>query len=176
LDDFICGLECYEEIDAAKISAERLDEWRSIVLRPEWVILIDELQDMPQPLMKQLRKLLEGCRSTLVLTTTHRDKIEDALLNRLKSYEYPLRRPQPEEVVQFLDRRFTELNIRYDSKAQLVRIAEALNCEMRPCAEFPRRVIAETHNGQVTESYLDELFGRISESVGTRSPRHRQPI
>lgn len=176
LNDSVSESWCYEEIDAANVSVERLDIWRSVVLRHESVIVIDELQDMALPIMKQLRKLLEGCRATVILTTTHRDRIEDALLNRLKSYEYPLRRPQPEEVVQFLAHRLKELGIRYDSDAQLARIAEALNCEMRPCAEFPRRVIAETHNGQVTDSYLDELFEKSPGSVGTRSQRHRQPI
>jgi DNA polymerase-3 subunit gamma/tau len=176
LDDFTCGLENYEEVDAGMLTAERLFAWRNEVLRPENVFVVDELQDMALPLMKTLRKLVEGIRATVIFTTTHPTSIEDALLNRLKSYEYSLGRPLSSDIVSFLKRACSEIGVACDGTSQLTRVVEALNCEMRPCAEFPRRVVAETPDGRITDAYLDQVFGKAASPSSSSVQRHRRVI
>jgi DNA polymerase III gamma/tau subunit len=176
LDDFTCGLEEYEEVDAGTLTAERLFEWRSEALRPEKVYVVDELQDMALPLMKTLRKFVEGIRATVIFTTTHAHTIEDALLNRLKSYEYSLTRPLAGDIVSYLKRACAAMEVAHDNTEQLARVVEALNCEMRPCAEFPRKVLAETRDGRITDAYLDQIFGKAVSPSGSSVQRHRPVI
>lgn len=176
LDDFLCGLDIYEEIDANELTHERLFEWRHLAIKPEMVLFIDEVQDLEPSQMRKLRKMIEGLRATMILTTTHRDELEDALLNRLKSYEYRLARPTADDVVEFLERRCRELGVQFSDQSQLARVAEALNCEMRPCAEFPRKVLAETSDQRISDSYLDHVFGNAGASQPHTRQRRRQVI
>jgi hypothetical protein len=144
-------------------------------LHDEFVIFIDELQDLAPPLLKRLRKMVESVTCTLILTTSHPDEIEDAFRNRLKSFEFEMTRPTAEEVVEFLDHQFQRLGLTDYSLSQLLRAAEGLNCEMRPCGQFPRRVLAEA-DGKLTDEYLDELFGRQSNLTTPTAKSRRRVI
>lgn len=176
LDDFLCGLMCYEEIDANELTHERLFEWRHLAVNPDMVLFIDEVQDLEPSQMRKLRKMIEGLRATMILTTTHRDELEDALLNRLKSYEYRLVRPTIGDIVEFLKCRCEDFKIQFNDRSQLARVAEALNCEMRPCAEFPRKVLAETPDQRITDAYLDQVFGKAEISQVQPRSRSRRVI
>lgn len=175
LNDSTCGVCDYVEFDANAITNERLQGFCLEFLRDGTIIFIDELQDLDPPLLKRLRKMLEGVRCTLILTTSHPDDIEDAFRNRLKSYEFEMTRPQPDEVVSFLAERFESLGVAYDSEAQLYRVAEGLNCEMRPCGQFPMRVLSETGE-KLTDEYLDELFGKPSQATPVVGSQRRRVI
>jgi replication-associated recombination protein RarA len=166
----------YEEIDANEMTHERLFEWRHLAVNPDMVLFIDEVQDLEPSQMRKLRKMIEGLRATMILTTTHREELEDALLNRLKSYEYRLVRPTIEDIVEFLERRCKDLGVQFSDRSQLARVAEGLNCEMRPCAEFPRKVLAETSDRRISDSYLDHVFGKAGASQPQPRHRHRKVI
>jgi len=175
LNDSTCGVCEYAEYDANAITPERLHDFGLEFLRDDTIIFIDELQDLAPPLLKRLRKMLEGVRCTLILTTSHPHEIEDAFRNRLKSYEFEMTRPLADEVVTFLADRFQTLGVTYESTSQLRRVAEGLNCEMRPCGQFPTKVLAET-GGKLTDEYLDELFGPASPATPSARARHRREI
>jgi hypothetical protein len=81
----------------------------------------------------------------------------------------------PDEVADFLERRFQQLGIEHTSRSQLLRIAEALNCEMRPCGEFPQKVFAET-DASLTDEYLDNLFGAEGRQAAPERGRRRRVI
>lgn len=174
LNDSTCSVSNYAEYDANAITAERLQDFSLEFLHDEFVIFIDELQDLAPPLLKRLRKMIESVTCTLILTTSHPDEIEDAFRNRLKSFEFEMMRPTAEQVVEFLDHQFQTLGVTDYSRSQLLRVAEGLNCEMRPCGQFPRRVLAEAE-GKLTDEYLDELFGRQSKPT-TPVVRSRQRL
>lgn len=174
--DTICSVGAFSEYDANCIDEEKLFEIYAYSLtRPDEVVFIDELQDMSPTTLRRFRKLIESTVATLILTTSHPDQIEDAMRNRLKSYEYQLTRPTTDEVVDFLKQRFESLGISYGSVDQLVRVAESLNCEMRPCGEFPRKVLSEA-GGELTDKYLDEIFGRQGNAVAPRRSHRRTAV
>jgi len=164
----------YDERGAADIDKDWLDDLKFVVARPWTVVFIDELQDIRHEYVKRMRKIVEQVRGVMIFATTHRDKIEAAFLSRLCSYEYRLRRPKTLEVVDYFKRRFQEWELTYQNEQQLVRVANALRCEMRPCGEFPRKVLAET-NGTLTDGYLDHLFGPESPSAGGNSTAEWDP-
>jgi hypothetical protein len=175
LNDTNCSMTEYHEYDANSVTESTLDDLSLILLRPWEVVFIDELQDMDPRVLKQLRKPLESAIATVILTTTHPDEIEDAFRNRLKSYEYEMTRPSVEQTVDYLERRFHQSGIKLESRSQLVRVAEALNCEMRPCGEFPRKVLAEAGNS-LTNVYLDEIFGSEGGQTTARKRTRRRAI
>jgi DNA polymerase-3 subunit gamma/tau len=175
LNDTTCGIVEYHEYDANGVTDQTLDNLSLMLLRPWEIIFIDELQDMAPHLLKRLRKLIEGTKATVILTTSHPDEIEDAVRNRLKSYEYELIRPTVEQAAEYLEAQFQRHGIRYQDRSQLDRVAEALNCEMRPCGEFSRKVLAEAGT-TLTSEYLDELFGPEMSATPTRPTRRRNVI
>jgi DNA polymerase III subunit gamma/tau len=175
LNDTTCGVWDYQEWDANSVTEMTLDDFKFDFLRDGIVIFVDELQDLQSRYLKRLRKMIEGVTATLIFTTSHPDEIEDAFRNRLKSYEYEMKRPMPDEVADFLERRFQQLGIEHTSRSQLLRIAEALNCEMRPCGEFPQKVFAET-DASLTDEYLDNLFGAEGRQAAPERGRRRRVI
>lgn len=175
VNDTTCSIIEYHEYDAIRVTDSTLDDLSLMLLRPWEVIFIDELQDMEPHTVKRLRKLIEGATATVILTTSHPDEIEDALRNRLKSYEYEMSRPSVDETVDYLERQFQNSGILYESRSQLIRVAEALNCEMRPCGEFSRKVLAEAGT-TLTNKYLDQLFGPEVVTTTKQSSRRRDII
>lgn len=165
LNDTTCGLEEYREYDANLLTEDVLNDLRWDLLKQHLVIFIDELQDLAPHLLKRLRKMLEGAFCTLILTTSHPDEIEDAFRNRLKSFEFTMKRPSVTEVVAFLEEEFRTKGIIYESQTQLIGVAEELKCEMRPCSQFATKVLAEAA-GILTDQFMDDTFGR-NESVST---------
>ena len=157
------------------MTMETLTDLTFILLRPWEVVFIDELQDMASDLLRKFRKMLESTKATVIMATTHPDQIEDAVRSRLKSYEYEITRPTVEEAAVFLETKFASHQISFESRRQLERVAEALNCEMRPIDEFPRKVIAEA-DGKLTDEYLDELFGPLTVPRTNTGGRRRQLI
>lgn len=165
----------YDERCSNRVNHEYMDEDLPILLRnPSRVTFLDEIQDLSPENMRLLRKVIEGATGTLILATTHPDLIEDAVRNRLKSYEYNLQRPTTDEVVEFLAIKCKELGVTYSSKKDLARVCEFYKCEMRPCAEFPHKALRE--NGKkLTPDYLDEIFG--TRQVASNAKRYsRKPI
>jgi DNA polymerase III gamma/tau subunit len=175
VNDTNCNIVEYHEYDANAVNEETLDNFQLMFLRPWEVIFIDELQDLAPYILRRLRKMLEGATATIILTTSHPGEIEDAFRNRLKSYEYEMTRPTVEEAANFLETQFLRHQISFGSRQQLERVAEALNCEMRPLGEFPRKVMAEA-DGKVTDEYLDELFGALAVQRTTTGGRRKQLI
>ncbi len=155
----------YQEWGACDLQDEWVDDLKHEVLRPESVIFVDELQDANPNHIARMRKVIEeDHRALLIFATTHKHKIEDAFLNRLKPYEFELKRPTVEEGAIYLEQKLNELKATFDNHGQLIRVVENYNCEMRPCAEFPYKVLAEA-NGVLTDEFLDDLFGRQSPQV-----------
>lgn len=175
LNDSTCSVINYGEYDANAITAERLQDFGLEFLHDEFVIFIDELQDLAPPLLKRLRKMIESVTCTLILTTSHPDEIEDAFRNRLKSFEFEMTRPTADEVAEFLEHQFLTQGVKYSSDSQLLRIAEGLNCEMRPCGQFPGKVLSEA-DGKLTDEYLDELFGQQSHATNPLGKSRRRVI
>ncbi len=147
-----------DEVDASddEVVAARMDLWR--LNDPNYIVFIDEVQELKSRLMLRLRKLVEDQKATIIMATTHIDKLDDALKNRLKSYTYELRRPTPDEVAGYLFAQAERLGVKFGSREQLLRVAHGYQCEMRPCAKFMGKVLAETDDGAITDIYLNELF------------------
>lgn len=125
------------------------------------VVAFEDLECLRPDLQQRLRRAVEECVCTLVFTTTSPKALDNTLYNRLRSYEYAMKRPQPDYIANHLQREFELLELTFDSRSQLIRIAEEYHCELRPCCEFPRKVSAET-NGHLTDEYLDEIFPAAS--------------
>ena len=175
LNDSTCSVVEYHEYAAIDMTLESLTDLTFILLRPWEVVFIDELQDMAPDLLRKFRKMLESTKATVIMATTHPDQIEDAVRSRLKSYEYEITRPTVEEAAVFLETKFASHQISFESRRQLERVTEALNCEMRPIGEFPRKVIAEA-DGKLTDEYLDEVFGAPTVQTKNMAVRRKQLI
>ena len=59
------------------------------------------------------------------MATTHPEEIEDAIRNRLKSYEYEMTRPTVDEAADFLEDQFKRHHVSFNSRQQLTRVADA---------------------------------------------------
>ncbi len=175
ISDYRGGHWDYDERCSNRVDHEYIGYDLPDLLRdPLRVTFIDEIQDLSAENMRLLRKVIEAATGTLILATTHPDLIEDAVRNRLKSYEYNLQRPTTDEVVEFLAIKCKELGVIYTSKQDLARVCEFYRCEMRPCAEFPHKALRENGN-KLTPDYLDEIFG--SRQVAPGAKRYsRKPI
>lgn len=154
------GNHCdYQEICANRVDAHFMHEnLPSLLSRDYCVTFIDEIQDLSSSDMRLLRKQIEGAVGTLILATTHPDLIEDAVRNRLKSYEYTLIRPTTSEIADFLAGVFQKLGITYSGRVELERVANFYKCEMRPCGEFPYKVLRE-YGTELTSEYLNDILG-----------------
>lgn len=174
LNDTKCSVAEYSEYDANAITDQMLQDCALTFLHDWEVQFIDELQDLAPPLLKRLRKMVEGVTCTLILTTSHPDEIEDAFRNRLKSFEFAMTRPTPDEVADFLESQLKSHGVTYESRTQLIRVAEGLNCEMRPCGQFPMRVLSEA-GVKLTDEYLNETFG-LADSVSSQPVFRRKRV
>ena len=174
LNDTTCNVIEYHEHGAINVTEETLDNFGLMFQRHWEVIFIDELQDMELHLLKDLRKMLEGAKATIIMATTHPEEIEDAIRNRLKSYEYEMTRPTVDEAADFLEDQFKRHHVSFNSRQQLTRVADAYNCEMRPLEEFARKVMAEA-TGNLTDEYLDETFG-LQTVTQTATGGRRRPL
>lgn len=161
INDTTCGVAEYHEYGGGDVTEETLKDFGLMFQRPWEVIFIDELQDTKPDLLRKFRKMIEGVKATIIMATTHPGEIEEAVRSRLKSYEYLLTRPTIEEATEFLQAQFQQCRISFNSRQQLERVCEAYDCEMRPLAEFSRKVLSEA-NGKLTDEYLDELFGPLT--------------
>ncbi len=167
----------YDELDASdhETAKARFDLWR--LHDPNYIVFIDETQELPPSLMLRLRKMSEDHAATIILATTHFEKLDDALRNRLKSYTYELRRPTPDEVADYLQAKAVEFGVKYDSRDQLLRVANGYHCEMRPCSKFVRKVLAETDDCAISDAYLNKLFpAAIAQGQSSRPSLRREDI
>lgn len=148
----------FEEYGAGQLDDEFFLDLKLELRHSDKVIFIDELQDASEKNQNRLRLAIKNPRALLIVATTHRHKVDPALLNRFRSYEFQLVRPMPTEVASYWQIEFAKLELPQPEEQLLLQAAKALNCEMRPCAEFPRQVLVE-NEGNLTQEYLHELFG-----------------
>ena len=106
----------YMEIGGARMDIKWFHEVDVQCLDPNTVIYVDELQDASRQHISWLRKTIEEARATFIFSTTHPEEIEDAFRNRMKTSEFQLVRPQPIEVVEFLERDFLQRGVAFDSQ------------------------------------------------------------
>jgi DNA polymerase-3 subunit gamma/tau len=163
----------YQEFSGGNLDDVWVDELKHLIMRKGSVIFVDELQDASPKHIASMRKVIEEDHpALLIFATTHKHEIEDAFLNRIKTYEFEMKRPSVDEVANYLEKKFNELNASFKNREQLIRVARALNSEMRPCAEFPYKVLAEA-NGILTDEFLDDLFGPQMSQMGQSRSKTR---
>lgn len=148
----------YSEFDAATFRDEDLIDLRSCQFSFTNFTVIDEVQQYQTHHLEAFKKIVEDCDTHIVICTTHRDSLDDALLNRLLSYEYALKRPSPSEIADYLELRCQALDVTYENREQLIRVARSYECMMRPCAKFPLKAYREA-GGAISDKYLDAVFG-----------------
>jgi replication-associated recombination protein RarA len=151
------GNSLYDEFSGDSATEDRIHDSVHWALSDQQVLFIDELQDAPPKIQRYLRKEIEDWPGILIVATTHRDSLDDALLNRLKAFEYALQRPSLSAACQFLTERFVSASIRCESPEHLKTIVEGYKFEMRPISQFPKKVLRE-NRGIVDEEFVREMF------------------
>ena len=112
-------------------------------------VLIDEVQDLTDPLQALFQTDLEKARATVVFTTTDLSQLRPALVNRFTDHLYELRRPEVAEAVAGMAALCERLGVRATSD-QLHRVARHHNCDLRKCLDFPYLVVEQTPDGLLT--------------------------
>lgn len=166
LDYHVWSHSDYFEYDGNDLQSDNLSvEMTNEFLRERMVLFIDEIQEASKGSQVAFLKAIEILSATLIVSTTHPEQLNDALMNRLKVFEYKLKRPSVDEVVGFLEKSFQKHGVTFQSHEQLRRIAVGYHCEMRPCSQFAGTTRARVGT-VLTDEFLDEMFGRGPEQEG----------
>jgi replication factor C small subunit len=162
LRDDLNGYEPYHEWTGADLEEGWhrwwLNESSSVLGRPSWFFFLDEAQDLSKLHQKSLLKKFESSQTRIVLATTHRHEIVDALLNRFGANVFELRRPMVGQVVARMDSLSQKMGVRA-SEGQLTQVAEHFVLDLRKCVDFVYSAAAQTSDGIVTDDYIADVLG-----------------
>lgn len=156
----------------------KLDEWTGEKLSRDWeyfmkngasdlrnkdhVFFVDETQNLKPIHQEGLLRYIERARCLVLFATTHRNKLNDALVDRFTVNAYCLKRPTPEEGTDHLAKLSAQLGVNIKS-TQIRRAGEALHWNLRQCVDFLRTVANDLADELVTDDYLDLMFGEQQE-------------
>jgi replication-associated recombination protein RarA len=130
----------------------------SILGRPDFVIFLDEAQDLGPLHQKSLLRRIEWAEAVVLFATTHRGTINDALENRFGANVFQLQWPDREEVAAHLLDLSGERKV-VATRAHLLRVADHYACDMRKCVDLVYTAQAQCSGGIVTDAFLDAVLG-----------------
>ena len=155
------ALESYHEWTGAELEKDRFwweSEGTTLLDRPGWILFIDEAQDLSKIRQKALFRKLERARATVILATTHRHEIVDALLNRFGVNVFEVRRPTTDQAVELMQRHCTKLGV-HATRTHLRRGAEYYNLDLRKCVDFIYTARDQAPDKVVTDQFVDLVLG-----------------
>jgi len=161
--------QSYQEWTGANLN-ENWDWWThhgSIFLeRDTNFLFIDEIQDLSEWHQKYLFRDLERARATIVIATTHENKVNDALWGRFGINRFHLLRPTEEDAVELMTCKAKELGVNV-TREQLKRVVRKYQLNLRICIDFIYSAKDQVENSSVTEEFLESVIGpaEISESA-----------
>ncbi len=124
----------------------------------DFVIFIDEAQELDRAHQAEFRTRLESARLTVIFTTTHPHLLDDALINRFGVNQYELKRPTTDEVVDHIGSICIELGVKAE-RHHLIRVADHHGCDLRKCVDFAYTALDQTEGGIVTDDYVSAVLG-----------------
>jgi DNA polymerase III gamma/tau subunit len=159
--DDLNGYEPYHEWAGADLDEAWhwwLSDSSSVLGRPSWFFFLDEVQDLSKLHQKALLKKVESAQARIILATTHRHEIVDALLNRFGTNVFELRRPTLAQVVTYMVGLCRQKGLQA-SEGQLARVAGHFSQDLRKCVDFVYSAEAQTSNGIVTDEFVGAVLG-----------------
>jgi replication-associated recombination protein RarA len=132
-----------------------------ILSRAEYLLFLDEAQDLSELRQKMFLRQLERARARVVFATTHRHAINDALANRFFPHIFELGRPSIEEATDFIVK-LCEVEQLQSARDLLWRVVQHYGCDMRKCCNFVFAAVQQTQDKLLTESYVNALLGSVT--------------
>ena len=153
----LSSLQIYEEWTGAELEQDW--KWwnlngKALLDRPGWVLFLDEAQDLSKLHQKALFRQLEKARATVILATTHRHEIVDALLNRFGTNVFEVRRPTVEQAVDLMQRHCGKLDV-HAERPQLTRVAKYYVVDLRQCVDFVYTARDQAPDRVVTDEFVN---------------------
>lgn len=148
---------------AGKRLDECWDSWwlkngTSFLQNPDNAFFLDEAQELSKPHQTDVMVAIESAEALVILATTHKNDLVEALINRFGANVYELRRPSAQEAVQFMQQLGDDLEIRV-TVDQLYVVAAHYACDLRKCVDFMYTSQEQAVDGVVTEGFLDAVLG-----------------
>lgn len=157
LDSF----ECFHEWTGAELE-QNWSWWTecgtAALSRPGWILILDEAQDLSRTHQKALFRQLERAIATVILATTHRQQIVDALLNRFGANVFEVRRPTTYQAVDLMTRQCNKLGVRA-ARPLLSRAAEHYVLDLRKCIDLIYTARDQTPDRTISDAFLDLVLG-----------------
>jgi len=130
----------------------------SFLWSPSFAYFIDEVQDLRKSYQKELFDRLEGAEAMVIFATTHKHKLEDALVNRFGVNVYEMQRPKPQQAVELMMDLCDELGVRATAD-RLLAVAVHYGCDVRKCVDFVYTAVDQTEGGFVSDAFMDDVLG-----------------
>jgi DNA polymerase-3 subunit gamma/tau len=140
-----------------------------------WLLFLDEAQDLSEKHQKELLKPVEKAEATVILATTHLDKINDALVSRFQPNVFELRRPTPEQTAQALVDVCEGIEVDI-SKSFAHQVAGFYGCDMRKCINFAYAASRQAPGKVVTAEYLALVLGVGYNTVTSTMARSQKRV
>src|SRR5262249_7670947 len=119
---------------------------------------------------RQFFDQLESAVALVIFATTHKNAIQDALLNRFGANVYEMRRPTAADAVKYLQGLCLQQQVQASTE-QLLRVAEHYAFDLRKCVDFVYTSGDQAPDGVVTDSFIQAVLG--VQSVDGNDSSHR---
>jgi len=168
----------YHEWPGAELDVKWLwweDNYQKVLSEEDWVLFLDEAQDLSEKHQKELLKPLERARAMVIVATTHLHKINDALMSRFQPNVFELRRPMPEQAAQALRDVCEGIGVEI-SNPSAHRVVSFYGCDMRKCINFAYAASRQAPGKVVTNEYLALVLGPGNDTVNPTMARSRERV
>jgi DNA polymerase III gamma/tau subunit len=155
------GLPSYHEWTGAELEQQPtwwMREGPGILDKPGYTLFVDEAQDLSKLRQKALFRQLERARANVILATTHKHEIVDALLNRFGANVFEVRRPSLQQAVGLMWRLCERLDVRADEE-HLARAAQHYALDLRKCVDFVYSARGQAPDRNVNDEFLRSVLG-----------------
>jgi DNA polymerase III gamma/tau subunit len=134
-----------------------MDNHNEVLNSDGGVFFLDEAQDLSEKKQKVFLKQFESARATVILATTHIDKINDALVSRFQPNVIELRRPTPDQATKALIAIGNSNGFEVSNQGAKF-VVNYFGCDMRKCTNsayaFSRQLPGKTLTEESFVSFL----------------------
>jgi DNA polymerase-3 subunit gamma/tau len=149
-----------------------LNHGPTILSRPEYLLFLDEAQDLSKTHQKMFLRQLERARARVIFATTHRNAVDDAVVNRFFPNIFELGRPTSEQATDHLINLSKQRQVQV-TREQLDRVVQHYGCDMRKCTNFVHSAVGQTQGKLVTDNFVNAILG-ITSATPSAPPAGRK--
>ncbi|MEZ6070948.1 MAG: AAA family ATPase [Pirellulales bacterium] len=147
---------------ASRLESFWVSSWlvdsQHILHREDELVFIDEAQDLSKIHQHELMVQIERARATVILATTHKHELDDALVRRFGVNTFEMARPTPDQIVCSLRELSRRLGVTVNDE-QLNIVVQGFSSDLRVCVDFVHTALDQTENGVVTDEFVEAVTG-----------------